>query len=321
MTVLPFDHAVGLPDGFARRIARNTSTIMIEESHVARVVDPAGGSWYVERLTDELARAGWEFFQQLEGEGGQRAALDSGFVRDRLAETWERRRTALARRREPVTGVSEFPALAEEPVRREPAPESPGGGLPRVRRDEEYEALRARSDAALAATGVRPRVLLAALGTPAAYTARATFVSNLLQAGGIEPLTEEVRPGAGQAAAPGADVRPVDAAGGAGGLPPADGPLAALLRGSGTDVVFLCSSDRVYAEQAAPLARAFRAAGARRVLLAGRPGEDRAELEAAGVDEFVGAGVDAVALLTALQDGLLPAEQRVAADASNGAVR
>ncbi|MBU7597871.1 methylmalonyl-CoA mutase subunit beta [Streptomyces sp. P38-E01] len=321
VTVLPFDHAVGLPDGFARRIARNTSTIMIEESHVARVVDPAGGSWYVERLTDELARAGWEFFQQLEGEGGQRAALDSGFVRDRLAETWERRRTALARRREPVTGVSEFPALAEEPVRREPAPESPGGGLPRVRRDEEYEALRARSDAALAATGVRPRVLLAALGTPAAYTARATFVSNLLQAGGIEPLTEEVRPGAGQAAAPGADVRPVDAAGGAGGLPPADGPLAALLRGSGTDVVFLCSSDRVYAEQAAPLARAFRAAGARRVLLAGRPGEDRAELEAAGVDEFVGAGVDAVALLTALQDGLLPAEQRVAADASNGAVR
>ena len=280
VTVLPFDHAVGLPDDFSRRIARNTSTIMIEECHVARVIDPAGGSWYVERLTDELAQAGWDFFQRIEREGGQRAALDNDFVRERIAESWARRREALARREEPVTGVSEFPALAEEPVLREPAPEPLSGGLPRVRRDEEYEALRARSDAALAATGRRPRVLLAALGTPAAYTGRATFASNLLQAGGVEPVTEELGP---------------------------DSDLAASLASSGSRVVFLCSSDKVYAEQAAPLARALKAAGAEWVLLAGRPGESRATLEEAGVDEFVAAGVDAVALLTALQDRLLPA--------------
>lgn len=281
VSVLPFDHAVGLPDGFARRIARNTSTILIEESHVARVVDPAGGSWYVERLTDELAEAGWAFFQEIECAGGQREALRNRFIADRLQRTWQRRLKALAHRREPVTGVSEFPNLAEEPVVREAAPAPLTGGLPRVRRDESYEALRARSDAALARDGVRPRILLAALGSPAAYTARATFAANLFQAGGVEPVTEELGAQMTQARA------------------------AEVLAASGTGVVCLCSSDKVYAEQAAPAAAAFRAAGARRVLLAGRPGESRETLESAGVDEFVAAGGDAVALLTSLQDELL----------------
>lgn len=130
VTVLPFDHALGLPDAFARRIARNTSTILVEESHLARVIDPAGGSWYVERLTDELAHAGWEFFQRIEQEGGRAAALRSGRVGEELAATWAARSAKLAKRREPVTGVSEFPHLAERTVAREPAPEPPSGGLP-----------------------------------------------------------------------------------------------------------------------------------------------------------------------------------------------
>lgn len=130
VTVLPFDHAIGLPDAFARRIARNTSTILVEESHLARVIDPAGGSWYVERLTDELAHAGWEFFQRIEQEGGQAAALRSGRVGEELAATWAARSAKLAKRREPVTGVSEFPNLAERSVARQPAPEPPSGGLP-----------------------------------------------------------------------------------------------------------------------------------------------------------------------------------------------
>ncbi|MFD5760769.1 methylmalonyl-CoA mutase subunit beta, partial [Streptomyces sp. NPDC127044] len=135
VTVLPFDHALGLPDAFARRIARNTSTILVEESHLSRVIDPAGGSWYVERLTDELAHAGWEFFQWIEREGGQAAALRSGRLGQDLARTWEARSAKLAKRREPVTGVSEFPNLAERLVERAPAPVPPSGGLPRVRGD------------------------------------------------------------------------------------------------------------------------------------------------------------------------------------------
>ncbi|MFB7336152.1 methylmalonyl-CoA mutase [Streptomyces adustus] len=260
VTVLPFDDSLGLPDAFARRIARNTSTILVEESHLARVIDPAGGSWYVERLTDELAHAGWEFFQWIEGLGGQAAVLRSGRLPEELAATWADRSARLAKRREPITGVSEFPHLAERPVERRPAPERPSGGLPRVRRDEAYEELRARSDAHLAATGSRPRVFLAAIGPAAAHTARTTFAANLFQAGGIEPVTE--------------------------------GSFA----DSGATEVCLCSSDALYGEQAAAVAEELRSAGASQVFLAGRPGQYP------GVDSYVFAGCDAVAVLSATLD-------------------
>ncbi|MHC5907030.1 methylmalonyl-CoA mutase family protein [Streptomyces sp. S6] len=261
VTVLPFDDALGLPDAFARRIARNTSTILIEESHLARVIDPAGGSWYVERLTDELAHAAWEFFQGIERDGGMRAVLRSGRLASDLAATWSARSVQLAKRREPVTGVSEFPDLAEKPVTRPPAPEPPSGGLPRVRRDEAFEALRARSDAHLAATGARPRVYLAALGPAAVHTARLTFAASLFQAGGIEPVSE------------------------------------GTFEESGTTEVCLCSSDAVYEEQAAGAAESLRAAGAAHVSLAGRGGYP-------GVDSYVFAGCDAVAVLSAALERL-----------------
>ncbi|MFD9218988.1 methylmalonyl-CoA mutase family protein [Streptomyces sp. NPDC060064] len=276
VTVLPFDHALGLPDGFARRIARNTSTILLEESHVGRVIDPAGGSWYVEQLTDELAQAAWAWFQEIERAGGQEAALRRGLVSERLGATWESRKKNLAKRREPVTGVSEFPLLAQAPVKRDAAPAAPTGGLPKVRRDEAYEALRARSDAHLAATGARPRVFLAALGPAAAHTARASFAANLFQAGGIEAVHDPVS---------------VDAASAA----------EAFVR-SGAAVACICSSDALYAEQAGPVAEALKSAGALRVYLAGRPGEQRETYERAGVDEFVVAGGDAVAVLTSVLD-------------------
>jgi methylmalonyl-CoA mutase len=277
VTVLPFDQALGLPDAFARRIARNTSTILLEESHLGRVADPAGGSWYVEQLTDELAHAAWAFFQELEQAGGQERALGSGLVGERIAAFWKSRRRDLDRRREPVTGVSEFPNLAEKPVEREPVAEVPGGespdastGLPRVRRDEAFEALRARSDALLAATGSRPRIFLAGLGPPAAHTARAAFAANLFQAGGIEAVHEPAT---------------VDAS-----------TAADAFTASGADIACLCSSDALYQEQAEAVAKALRAAGARRIYLAGRPAS------IPDVDEYVYMGCDAVAVLSLVLD-------------------
>ena len=260
VTVLPFDDALGLPDAFARRIARNTSTILVEESHLSRVTDPAGGSWSVERLTDELAEAAWRFFRTIERDGGQAAVLRSGRLRTDLATTWAQRSKKLATRREPVTGVSEFPFLSEKPVVRDPAPGQPAGGLPRVRRDEAYEDLRARSDAHLAATGSRPRVFLAAIGPAAAHTARTTFAANLFKAGGIEPVTE------------------------------------GTFEESGATEVCLCSSDALYEERAEDVAGTLKAAGARHVFLAGRPGQY------ADVDSYVFAGCDAVSVLTATLD-------------------
>jgi methylmalonyl-CoA mutase len=283
ITVLPFDSALGLPDNFARRIARNTQAILHDEASLARVIDPAGGSWYVERLTDQLARGAWAWFQEIERAGGQHAALGSGLIGGRIAENWAKREANLARRREPVTGVSEFPNLGEKPVVREAAPARTGGGLPRVRRSEVFEALRSRSDALLAASGARPRIMLAALGPAAVHTARSSFAANLFQAGGIEtPLSE--------------------AAGGSKTEPPDIGALTEAFTASGARAACICSSDALYAEHGAAAAAALKEAGARYVMLAGRPGDREEAYRSAGVDAFVFVGCDAVAALNAVYD-------------------
>ena len=149
VTVQPFDAALGLPDAFSRRIARNTQSLLVEEGHLARVLDPAGGSWYVESLTDQLAQAAWDWFTEIERAGGLAAALDSGLVRDRLAAAWDTRAERIATRKDPITGVSEFPNIAEKLPDREPAAAVlPSGGLPRVRAAQGFEELRDRAASA-----------------------------------------------------------------------------------------------------------------------------------------------------------------------------
>jgi methylmalonyl-CoA mutase len=270
VTVQPFDARLGLPDDFARRIARNTQALLLEEASLSRVADPAGGSWYVERLTEELAETSWTWFQEIEKAGGLAAALRDGLVENRLAATWAERRDNLAHRRDPLTGVSEFPNLAEKPPIRTPAPEAPGGGLPRVSYAQDYEVLRDAADAHAEKTGQRPTVFLATLGPVAAHTARATFAANLFQSGGIET----------RASGPGTD--------------PA--AIASAFQESGTDLVCLCSNDKVYAEHAGPVAAALREAGAKRIWLAGKG-------DYPGVDAHLFAGCDALGVLhTALDD-------------------
>ncbi|GAA3022158.1 methylmalonyl-CoA mutase family protein [Streptosporangium longisporum] len=273
VTVQPFDTRLGLPDAFSRRIARNTQSLLVEEAGVARVVDPAGGSFYVERLTEDLAEAAWEWFREIERAGGMAAALASGLVAGRLAATWERRSAAIARRRDPITGVSEFPDLGERPVLRRPRPErEPGEGTgaypwESVHYAQEYEALRDLADA----RRERPAVFLATVGPPAAHTARASFAANLFRAGGIATV-----PG-------GASTDPEE--------------IAAAFTAAGTPVACLCSSDRLYAEHAEAVAAALRKAGATRIWLAGK-----GEFE--GVDSRLYAGCDALGVLRTTFDDL-----------------
>ncbi len=272
VTVPPFDAAIGRPEAFSRRIARNTQSLLIEESHIAQVIDPAGGSWYVEHLTDDLARTAWAYFQELEREGGAVAALDSGLVARTVGEVRAGREQAVASRKSPLTGVSEFPNLDEDAVEREALPGVGGadgtarGGLPLYRPAEAYEAYRDRSDATLADNGSRPSAFLATLGPLATYTARAGFTRNLLQAGGIDA------PEAG----------PTESA----------DEVVKAFTDAGTPVAVLCSSDKVYDERAAETASALRDAGAGRILLAGRPPE-----EIPGVDGYLYAGCDALAVI------------------------
>jgi len=196
------------------------------------------------------------------------SALDSGFLRDRLARTWAERSKRLATRADPITGVSEFPYLAEKPIEREPAPPTADTGLPRLRYAQAYEELRDRSDAHLAEHGERPKIFLATLGPVAAHTARATFASNLFQAGGIEP----VNPGA------------ID-------------DVIEAFRASGATIACLCGSDRSYAQQAVEVAAGLREAGAVEVLLAGKPAYS-------GITEYVYTGCDALAAVTSILEKL-----------------
>ncbi|MEV0418096.1 methylmalonyl-CoA mutase family protein [Streptosporangium canum] len=273
VTVQPFDARLGLPDAFARRIARNTHALLVEEAGVARVIDPAGGSWYVERLTEELAEKAWEWFQEIERAGGMAAALESGLVAGRLAATWERRSENIAHRRDPITGVSEFPDLAERvPVRRA-GPGRAGG----VRYAQEFEALRDLADAQES----RPKVFLATIGPVAAHTARTSFAANLFQSGGIAAVTGADPAVTAAAAAPGVD----------------PGRIAAAFVASGAEVACLCSSDRLYGEHAEAVAAALRQAGARKVWLAGKG-------EFAGVDANLYAGCDALGVLRTTFDDL-----------------
>jgi methylmalonyl-CoA mutase len=279
ITVLPFTTARGLPDRFARRIARNTQLILSEEAHLAKVADPAAGSGAVENLTDQLCRTAWALFREIEAAGGVAAALESGLIQGKVAAVRAKRAAAIARRQDALTGVSIFPNLHEaEAVVDVPLPLAAAGGvapLAAIRLAQPFEALRDASDRLLAATGARPKIFLANLGTPADFTARATFAKNFFEAGGVETVNSDR----------------VD-------LP----ALPAAFKAAGATLVCLCSTDKVYDKDASAVAQALKAAGARHIYLAGRPGAREAALQAAGVQSFIYEGCDALATLKGAYD-------------------
>jgi methylmalonyl-CoA mutase len=230
VTVLPFDARLGLPDAFSRRIARNTSALLVEESHVAKVADPAGGAFAVEKLTHDLAVAGWEELGRIEGGGGVLAAIDDGSLKGRIDEVVAERDRQIAKRELPLTGVTEFPHLHETLPERAPYAE----GAPPVRPyGEPFEKLRDEPATA--------KVFLATMGTIASHTARATFAANLFAAGGIDVVNE-------------------------GRHDEVEGVLAHY---EGQSVVCLVGQDKAYAEWGAELAAALRNDGARWVIVAG----------------------------------------------------
>jgi methylmalonyl-CoA mutase len=277
VTVQPFDAALplgelGVSQAFSQRMARNTQLLLLEESHLGHVQDPGAGSWHVESLTEDLAQRAWEFLQELERAGGYRAALTSGLLAERIAATRVRRDADIAHRKTAVTGVNEFPNLAEPPLSqaaRGPSPVAAYGAA--------FEALRDRSDAYLAARGARPQALLVPLGTLAEHNVRVTWTANLLATGGIETIN----PG------------PLEGAG-----------IAAAVGESRATLAVLCSSDARYTAEAGPVVEQLRAAGIATVLLAG---PEKAVAELAGPqrpDGFLTARVDAAATLSGLLEKL-----------------
>jgi methylmalonyl-CoA mutase len=321
ITVAPFDAAIGPPNDLSRRVARNTQIILEEESHLARVIDPAGGSWMIERQTEQLAELAWSVLQQVEAAGGMDAALTSGWVAERIDAAAAPRMHNIALRKDPITGVSEFPNVLEQAVvREEPdhatmrqqavaalsrVDDTAGAGLDDLPpRDgsttaaligaagegasigqlaralwtdggeapsidpltpqpyaEPFEALRDHSDRFLGQTGHRPAVFLANMGPLAHHTARATYAKNFFEAGGFGVLTNE-------------------------GFADADAAAQAFAS-SGANIAVICSSDKLYETMVPDVAPALKDAGARTVVLAGRPGDNEAAYREAGVDRFI----------------------------------
>ena len=191
------------------------------------------------------------------------------------------REANIAKRKDVLTGASEFPNLHEAEIAvldAKPVVLPPYGEakfkfdpLPPMRLAAPFEALRDKSDEMLKKSGARPKIFLANLGTAADFTARATFAKSFFETGGIEAIDTE------------------------GFADPA--ALAAAFKASGAAIACLCSSDKVYAEHAVAAAKALQAAGAKHIYLAGRPGEQEAALRAAGVGDFIFAGGDALAML------------------------
>ncbi|NTX53522.1 methylmalonyl-CoA mutase subunit beta [Myxococcus sp. CA039A] len=288
----PFDEPLGAPDEGARRLARNTQLILRDESSLNRVADPAGGSYYLEQLTTEIARAAWTELQRIEGLGGMEKALTQGDIARVLTETRAARDKAVRTRKQPIVGVSEFPFLGETPVKREArqafgAEESgrvPGikesaevsrsVGLKPSRISEPFELLRDASDRTLAAKGQRPTAFLASLGAVAEHTTRSMWVVNALAAGGIE--SREKHGFADPAAA------------------------VAAFAESGASLAVISGPDAMYPEWVPVLTSQLKAQGARVVAVAGRPGDNEAAFRAAGVDLFIYAGADLFSLLSSL---------------------
>lgn len=277
VTVLPFTQALGLPDAFARRLARNTQVMLLEESNVHRVADPGAGAGAVEAHTDGLAARAWDLFRTIETRGGMADVLEDRWLKAEIAEVKARRDADVATRRAPITGTSEFPILVQQapevlaPLAPVAEPAADGALVP-YRIAEPFEALRDTAEAA----GTAPSVFLAALGPVSAFTARATFAKNFFEAGGIAAAVPD-------------------------GFADTDA-LVSAFTAAGTPFACLVSSDEAYGAEGAATTAALKAAGASAVWLAGKPAAELEEaLRAAGVSGFIFAGCDALETLARAQ--------------------
>ncbi|MDC0147494.1 methylmalonyl-CoA mutase family protein [Alphaproteobacteria bacterium] len=252
-----------------RRIARNTQIILQEESHIGQVADAAGGSWYVESLTDQLSQQAWAIFQQIEAAGGLAASLEKGDIAAAVNQQRADFDRAIDNRSLPLVGVSEFPNLDEAalPMKASgPAEDEAQTGLGAYRFGARYEGLRRTAQKS------KPKVFLACLGDMASYTPRLNFAANLYAVGGLHAVS------------------------GSGGFE--TGEIVAEFAKSTAKIAVICGSDEDYETHADALAKALREAGTVHLALAGKPREND------DMDDYCYAGGPAYALLAAIHQKL-----------------
>jgi len=342
VTTVPFDSLIGPSDPLARRLALNTQTILNEECHLSRVIDPGGGSWFIEKLTDDLAHAAWSLFQEIEDKGGMRRLVIENQLAGMLAGASESARHEVASRKAPITGVSTWPLMEEKGVTRE-APDLAAilGGLtsrpsPGARDADVQKALAHLGDQAQrhlsiieaaieaaerGATLAEISTALRGHGSPSRTTALpvirdATPFEDLRSLSDAVLKRTGARPRiflANLGPIPENTVRAIFAKNffEAGGIQTLnDGSFDTLesmsrhFTASGAAIACICGSDRRYGEEAEPTAQALKQAGATTVCLAGRPGDNEDPWREAGVDHFIFVGCDALEILQSLMTKL-----------------
>jgi len=252
------------PFGFSPHLAQGVERVLREESHLDAVADPAGGSYYIEALTDALAAQAWKLFQAVEAEGGYSRALATGSIEKALEETRAARRKAVSSRRRTLVGVNNFPNVNEKTPECEAPLPAADSAFASVRLAEPFERIRRRSTAYAAAAGRYPKVLLLKRGDLKMRMARANFCFNFFGCAGFDIVESEE------------------------------------YAGSDADLIILCSSDPEYTA----FAKEVCAAVSVPVLVAGNPKDQIEALKTSGVQGFIHIGSDAVQTLTEWQTRL-----------------
>ena len=275
LTVLPYDTAYKPADDFSERIARNQQLLLKEESHFDKVVDPAAGSYYIETLTEAIAKQAWTLFLDVEDKGGFFAAIKQGLVQQAITATAEARLKAISSRKEILVGTNQYPNFTEtaaDKVTLEPHTCKCGcanehdqiATLPHVRGAEQFEALRFATER----SGKRPKVFMLTIGNLAMRLARAQFSSNFFACAGYEII----------------DNLGFDTV--------AEGVQAA--EKAGADIVVLCSSDNEYATFAP---EAYQLAKDKFVFVVAGAPACMDDLKAQGIEHFIHVRVNVLATL------------------------
>ena len=267
--VAPYDELTAASDTTSRRIARNVHTLLAEEFGMTLTADPAGGSFYVEKLTDELGRKAWALFQDIESKGGLIAALKAGYPQSLVLKSAAEKSAAIASRRMGIVGTNLFPNLKENSLVAAPVAPAIAGAtditpLPACRASAEIETLRFAADAFAKRTGARPKVFLAKMGPVIQHKPRADFSAGFFAVGGFEAIAKQSFDSAEAAAHAAA--------------------------ASGAAIAVLCSTDDTYPELAPVFARTLKAAKPDvTLILAGLPADAAvvASFREAGFDDFI----------------------------------
>jgi methylmalonyl-CoA mutase len=284
LTIAPYNENFEAITPFSKRISRNVSNMLKEESYFDKVVDPSAGSYYIENITDEMVKAAWKLFTEIEAEGGFIKSFTDGKIQGRIQATRSKRLSLASQRREIFVGTNQYPNTREQldpdKISRIQAENGKMDVLPQEDGAREFEDLRLRTDGFARKNGARPKAYLAMIGSnPAMRTARAQFSGGFIGCGGFEIVDGVITPSNDEALKKALEVN--------------------------AEITVICGSDEDYATLGAEFARKFREAKKDGVLiLAGYPAEGIEELKSAGIDEFIHMRANLIETLGSLQQKL-----------------